>query len=313
MLHGQRTDESSGPMSSTRPLAASLVAAAILLCAAACVTDPSIDVVERDLAYGRNAEAVAKLEVLRDRHPQSSGVRLLLGDLYYQLARESLDAGDETAYTRYLGAAQHEVLTAVELRPADPRPHTWMGIIAAYQGHLDTSLESFRNARRLDPVNPVSYTNLAHIHVYEGQLRRARRMLAMGRRLRAPQDELDRIEILAAWRERDFVEARDLYDMARDVPGFADSWDGVPLPEPMRSFDDFAAVCCANPTCGPNMEGACRALALDVRTRDLEAQAILEELRLEMERKRRLREIYERRKDLEIVVEEPVLPAAPER
>ena len=41
---------------------------------------------------------------------------------------------------------------------------------------------------------------------------------------------------------------------------------------------------------------------------------ILEELRLEMIRKRRLREIYERRKELEVVVEEPVaLPAAPAR
>ena len=291
-------------MSSTRPFAAPLLTA-LLLGGVACATGPSIDSIERDLARGRNAEAVVKLEVLRDRHPRSASVRLLLGDLYYQLARESLDAGDETAYTRYLGAAQDEVLVAVELRPADPSPHTWMGIIAAYQGRLDASLESFRNARRLDPVNPVSYTNLAHIHVYEGRLRRARRMLAMGRRLRAPQDELDRIEILAAWREGDFVESRDLFAMARDVPGFADSWDGAPLPETMQSFDDFAAVCCANPTCGPNMEGACRSLALEVRTRQLEDQAILEELRLEMERKRRLREIYERRKDLEIVVEEP--------
>ena len=253
------------------------------------------------------------LEVHRDRAPRRADVRILLADVYYQLARRSLDAGDQPGYTRLLALAQREILVAVELEPENAHPHTVMGIISTYQGNLDAARESFYNARRLDPLQPVAYTNIAHIMVYDGRLLPARRMLQKGRRLNAPQDEIDRIEILAAWREGDFVESRDLFAMARDVPGFADSWDGAPLPETMQSFDDFATVCCANPTCGPNMEGACLSLALEVRTRHLEDQAILEELRLEMERKRRLREIYERRKDLEIVVEEPVAPqsAAP--
>ncbi len=293
-------------------------AATVLVISLACASGPSLYSIERDLDAGRIDEAVAKLEMRRAVRPGDVQVRMLLGDLYYQQARRALGGADEQAYTRLLGRAQDEVLAAVALRPEDPRPHTWMGIIAAYQGNLDSAYTSFRNARRLDPLRPISYTNLAHILVYEGELSRARRLLEKGRKLRAPQDELDRIEILAAWRSADFVEARDLFAMALDIPGFAETWDGAPLPAPMETFEDFASVCCSNPSCGPNMGRACGGLELEVTTRDLQAEAVLEELRLEMERTRRLREIYERRRDLEVVVEdevqeEPAPPAAPER
>jgi hypothetical protein len=51
------------------------------------------------------------------------------------------------------------------------------------------------------------------------------------------------------------------------------------------------------------MKDACRSLALDVREREISKEAVLKELRIEMEKQRRLRKVYEQRKELEIEVE----------
>ena len=258
-----------------------------------------------DTRESQVADAKESLEILREDYPDDLEVRLQLAEVYYQEARLALEAGDQAEYLRLLGAAQEELIAAVAIDPAAAAPHTWMGIVAAYRGDLDSALVSFRNASRLAPVNGVSYTNLAHIWVYKGRLSRARTLLDKGRKLRGPPDEIDRIEILAAWRGGDFVEAQDVFDMALDNPGFADSWDGAPLPEDMQTFDDFANVCCANPSCGPNMGNACRQVQIEVAKRDLEEETIRQELQLEMERRRKLREIYNRRRDLEITIEDP--------
>ncbi len=260
---------------------------------------------QQDIRQGRVADAKADLEILREDYPDDLEVRIELAEVYYQEARLALEANDQAEYLRLLGAAQEELIAAVAIDPAAAAPHTWMGIVAAYRGDLDTALQSFQNASHLAPVSGVSYTNIAHVWVYMGKLSSARTMLDKGRKLRAPQDEIDRIEILAAWRGKDFIEAKDVFDMALDNPGFADSWDGAPLPSRMNTFDDFARVCCANPSCGPNMGNACRNAQLDVAKRELAEETIRQELQLEMERRRKLREIYERRRDLEITIEAP--------
>ena len=270
-----------------------LVVAAVLL---ACTSPPSarqgMEQASEELQEGRVEDAQQTLETLREEHPDDIEVRLALAEFYYQKARLSLDGGDQAEYLRLLGAAQDEILAAVEIDPAASSPHTWMGIVAAYKGDLDTALESFQNASRLAPFQGVSYTNLAHIWVYKGRLSRARGLLDKGRKFRGPPDG-------------DFVEAQDVFDMALDNRGFAETWDGAPLPQAMEDFDDFASVCCANPSCGPNMGRACKQAQLEVKRRELEEETIRQELQLEMERRRKLREIYERRRDLEITVEEP--------
>ncbi len=278
---------------------------ALLGCTGAETARQGVNEAAEDTREGRVADARESLEILREDYPDDFEVRIQLAEVYYQEARLALEAGDQAEYLRFLGAAQEELIAAVAIDPASSAPHTWMGIVAAYRGDLNAALESFQNARRLDPVQGVSYTNLAHIWVYKGRLSAARTQLDKGRKLRGPQDEIDRIEILAAWRGGDFIEAQDVFDMALDNPGFADTWDGAPLPERMETFDDFANVCCANPSCGPNMGNACRLAQIEVAKRELEAETIRQELQLEMERRRKFREIYERRRDLEITIEAP--------
>ena len=180
---------------------------------------------QQDIRQGRVADAKADLEILREDYPDDLEVRIELAEVYYQEARLALEANDQAEYLRLLGAAQEELIAAVAIDPAAAAPHTWMGIVAAYRGDLDTALQSFQNASHLAPVSGVSYTNIAHVWVYMGKLSSARTMLDKGRKLRAPQDEIDRIEILAAWRGKDFIEAKDVFDMALDNPVFADTWE----------------------------------------------------------------------------------------
>jgi tetratricopeptide (TPR) repeat protein len=204
----------------------------------------------------------------------------------------------------------------VRIDPTSPRPHTWLGIITAYQGDLNASETSFKNALRLNLKERAElrggtyYTNLAHISVYQGKLGDARRYLDKGAKMGAPQDEIDRISVLASWKSNDMVEARDIFNNAVTLnPAFATSWDGAPLPKPMQTFDDFAAVCCSNPTCGPHMEGACKREKQAVARRSLDIDTLSEERKLEVQRQQKLREIYKRRKDVEITVEEAPAPA----
>ncbi len=274
--------------------------------------------VDNDIKTGNLEGAAQKLEQRRDADPEDFDTRLMLADVYYQLARKELDAGNQSAYVSYLSKAQTEILEAVRIDPTSPRPHTWLGIITAYQGDLDASETSFKNALRLNLRERMElrggtyYSNIAHISVYQGKLADARRYLDKGAKMGAPQDELDRILVLAAWKSNDMVEARDIFNGAVTLnPAFAATWDGAPLPKPMASFDDFAAVCCSNPTCGPYMEGACKRSKQAVAKRSLDLDTLSEERKLEVQRQQKLREIYKRRKDVEITVEDAPAPATP--
>ena len=50
---------------------------------------------------------------------------------------------------------------------------------------------------------------------------------------------------------------------------------------------------------------ACTELSLTVQQRKLSQEAILKDLKIEIERTRRLRKIYDQRRELEITIEEP--------
>ncbi len=81
------------------------------------------------------------------------------------------------------------------------------------------------------------------------------------------------------------------------------------LPFPPEVFEDFARYCCGSPACGPYMQDPCKSLALPVNDRELSAEAALKQLRIEMEATRRLREIYNQRKELEVEIERPAEPS----
>jgi tetratricopeptide (TPR) repeat protein len=272
--------------------------------------------VDSDIKSGNLEGAAQKLEQRRDEAPDDFDTRLMLADVYYQLARKSLDDGNQPAYVGYLAKAQGEILEAVRIEPDSPRPHTWLGIITAYQGDLPSSALSFKNALKLNQQERMELrggtycSNIAHILVYQGKLSDARLYLDKAAKLGAPQDELDRIAVLASWKSNDMVEARDIFNSAVVLsPAFAATWDGAPLPQPMKTFDDFAAACCSNPTCGPYMEGACKRSKQAVAKRELDLDTLSEERKLEVQRQQKLREIYKRRKDVEITVEDEAPPA----
>ena len=246
--------------------------------------------------------------------PTPAGAQTEAATEYYRQARQAFDGGDEAQYRDYLGRAQRELIAAIRRSPGDPEAHTQMGIILVYQGNLEQARRSFLNALRLHKRRSprgarndgIYYTNIAHTDVYLGKLGSARRYLDVGRKRGAPPDEVDRIDTLLAWRSGDLVEARDVFNMAREVTrGYADTWDGVRLPQAMRRFEDFCATCCGNPSCGPHLRGACDAERQPVKEREVTRETLAEEIRLERERQAKLKEIYEGDRSVSIEVEKP--------
>jgi tetratricopeptide (TPR) repeat protein len=272
---------------------------------------------EANLQGGSVEPAVARFEKQRDRAPGDFTARLKLASLYYLNAREAFLAGDEESYRKELARAQTEILEATRIDPTSPQTHALMGVTRIYQGDLAGAEICFRNALKLNLRLPealrqaegVHYTNLAHLSVYQGKTRAARGYIERARKLGAPAIELDRIELLAAWRDKDLTTARDIFAGAVDnVPGFADTWDDAPLPMKMTTFYNFAEVCCSNPTCGPHMADACALERKRVQHRQLRVETEKEEQRLEQDRRLKIEAIYETRKDLEITTEELTTP-----
>jgi tetratricopeptide (TPR) repeat protein len=251
-------------------------------------------------------EAVAVLEAERTKHPSSPEVRHRLGVAYYRVAREALEAGRSADYERNLELAMNEWIEEVRLDPASPGPHTMMAIVRLHQGDLDGSIQNLKNARRLEPSMPVAYTNLAEAYVYKGNLEVAHRYLQFARRFRGSPDMIEVVEALAAWKGGDRVEAEDLFASALATnPQVVAQWNEASLDRQVDSFDDFAEFCCGDIACGPYMEKACRSAQLAVERREVSAETVRKELQLEMERRRKLNEIYKGRKDLQIEVEKP--------
>src|SRR6516164_5136103 len=278
------------------------LAFAVLL---SCSTEPTPREIDQDVKNGHAEDAAKRLEQVRNDDPNDFEARLKLGEVYYEVARK----------------AQNEFLAAAQIEPTSPRPHTWLGIITAYEGDLTGSETSFRNALRLamndryERAGGTYYSNLAHISVYKGDLQTARHYLDKATKTGAPQDEIDRISVLLAWKENDMVEARDVFTSAAELSKpFSETWDGAPLPKKMETFDDFAAVCCKNPACGPHMESACKRERQSVAKRELEIGTVQEQMKIENERRETLRQIYQKQqgqKQVEISVDpDPNTPAA---
>ena len=261
---------------------------------------------------GDLAGAQADLERAREQRPDSVETRIALGQVYYQIARDALDRQhDEGRYLTFLELSVSEFVKAIELDPRNDEPHFYLAMMDAYRGDLHRALRGMNNARRLNPGG-VAYTNIAELFVYMGQLEKARTWNNLGLRRGAPYDIGVFNDMLIAWKQGDLDEARRCFADLRSANSEALRTINVArLPEAPRRFEDFARYCCGSPACGPYMRDACHALELDVRDRELSKEALLKELRIEMERQRRLREVYEQRKELDIDVEGPPAEDAP--
>ena len=286
----------------------SVLAALLLLAAAGCAQQRAIARAETRSEAGDLEGTRVDLERERDLHPASPDVRVALGEAYYQIARDALDREhDEARYLSFLEKSVSEFVTALEIDPQDERPHFYLAVMDTYRGELREAMRGFDNARRLQPSG-VAYTNIGEIYVYLGQLNKAQTWTDLGLKKGAPYGLGLFNDMLIAWKRGDLAEARQCFSELRATdPELLRTINAARLPQAPRRFEDFAGYCCSSPACGPYMRDACKALALDVREREISKETVLKELRIEMEKERRLRKVYEQRKELEIQIE----PEAP--
>src|SRR5262245_9509259 len=284
----------------------SSLAAVLLLAAPACAPGGAVGRAQAQSQAGNLEAARTELERERERRPDSVDTHVALGEVYYRIAREALDREhDETRYLTFLERSISEFVRAVELDPRDDRPHFYLAMMDTYRGDLQQALRGFENVRRLQPTG-IACTNIGEIYVYLGHLHKARLWTDLGLRKGAPAGVGLFNDMLIHWREGDLRQARmDFADLRESDPEALRTINGVRLPEAPRTFEDFAGYCCSSPACGPYMKDACRGLELDVQERQISEETVRKELQIEMERVRRLRKVYEQRKELEIEVEAP--------
>jgi tetratricopeptide (TPR) repeat protein len=224
--------------------------------------------------------------------------RMRRGIDHYRLARAALEERGDEAYREQIGLAHDQFVEAVRLRPRAAEPHVWMGIVLAYRSDLPGALASFQAAHALEPENPQHYTNMAQTLIYLGDLEPARLMLDEARRRGAYRPWVNLTGVLAAWRSGDLANARQLFSkVVAEDPKFVQRWDQAAIRQSIQSFEDFAAFCCANPSCGPHMGDGCLAMKGERNERDQLLESLRKEYELERERRRR-------RKQLEIEVDE---------
>jgi len=279
--------------------------AALLLLADTACAPAAVSRAEARRDAGDLEGAQAELEQARELRPDSADLRVALGETYYQIARDALDREhDEARYLAYLEKSVSEFVTALEIDPSDERPHFYLAVMDTYRGQLREALRGFGNAKRLKPSG-VAYTNIAEIYIYLGQIHQAQRWNDMGLKKGAPYGVGLFNDMLIAWKQGDLAEARQCFsELKASDPEQLRTINVARLPQAPRSFDDFAGYCCSSPACGPYMKDACHALELEVRERELSKEAALMELRIEMEKQRRLRKVYQQRKELEIQIED---------
>jgi tetratricopeptide (TPR) repeat protein len=294
----------------TRRRAHALLAALLWLALTACAPK-AISRAEARTQAGDLEGARRELERERELRPDSADVRVALGQTYYRIARDALDREhDEARYLAFLEKSVSEFVTALEIDPRDEDPHFYLAMMDTYRGQLREAMRGMNNYRRLNPSG-AAYTNIGELYVYLGQLNKAQTWTDLGIQRGAPYGLGVFNDMLIAWKGGDLEEARRCFaELQATDPEMLRTINEARLPVAPRRFEDFASYCCGSPACGPYMREACQQLALDVREREISKEAILKELQIEMEKQRRLRKVYEQRKELEIQIE-PESPATP--
>jgi hypothetical protein len=137
-----------------------------------------------------------------------------------------------------------------------------------------------------------------------GELNKAQTWTDLGIKKGAPYGVGLFNDMLIAWKRGDLEEARQCFaELQATDPEQLRTINVARLPRAPRRFEDFAGYCCSSPACGPYMTEPCKALALEVHQQELSKEAALKELRIEMEKRRRLQKVYQQRKELEIQIE----------
>jgi tetratricopeptide (TPR) repeat protein len=259
-----------------------------------------------------SAADVARYEKARDKRPDRAEVRDDLGLAYYRFARGALDRGEYPVYEDYLGRAMKEWLASLRLDPENSAPHTYMGIVSAYQGRIEDALDSFYNARSLEPGAGVYYTNIAETLIYAGgPAREVQTWISRGERMGVSPAIVELNYCLLRWRDGDVEAAgRNFYRALRFDPSVVHVWNEAPVSKPIQTFEDLTQYCCGSPACGPYLASACKTAARDVVQHEVPAETARRELVIEMERRRELERIYKQRRDLEVRVKDAeVAPA----
>jgi tetratricopeptide (TPR) repeat protein len=293
---------------SAHPTARILARVALLVLALTACAPKGLEAARSALRTNDLPTARALLEADRERFPNSVPVRLALGEVYYRSARDALDwDNDEGRYLSFLEKSVDEFVRAAALDPKNPQPLFFLAMIDMYRGDLDAAQRGLRNTKRLG-FGPIGDTNIAEGYIYAGNLMEASRWNEAGRLGGAGLGPVTFNEMLMQWSKGDLGAARESFELLRvQYPEMIRTINVAPLPTAPRKFEEFAGYCCASPACGPYLEQACAALSLPVKHREISKETLLQELRLEMESKRKLQEIYRQRKEIEIEVkpEEP--------
>jgi tetratricopeptide (TPR) repeat protein len=280
-----------------------MLAALLLLAAGGCAPQ-AISRAEARSQAGDIEGARQELERERDLRPDSADVRVALGQTYYRIARDALDREhDEARYLTYLEKSVSEFVAALEIDPRDEDPHFYLAMIDTYRGQLRQAMRGMYNYKRLNPSG-AAYTNIGELYVYLGELAKAQNWTDLGIKRGAPYGFGLFNDMLIAWKRGDLEKAHRCFaELKATDPELLRTINEARLPAAPRRFEDFAGYCCSSPACGPYMRDACQTLALEVRERELSKEAVLKELQIEMEKRRRLQKVYEQRKELEIQIE----------
>lgn len=280
------------------------------LLALGCASGGQVDRARAAARGGDLTSARAVLERERDARPRSADVRIALGEVYYRIARDALDGGgNEDRYLLFFERSVDEFVAALEIDPAVAEPHLYLATMDLYRGDLDGALRGLENYRRLAPMG-IAYTNLGEMYVYLGDTQQARHWTLEGLRRDAGVGPVTFNRMLIEWREGDLRSAEAHFEeLWRRYPEMISTINMAQLPREPDSFEEFATYCCGSPGCGPHMGNACGSLGLVATERSLSHESVLQELRIEMEKKRRLEQIYEQRRELEIEIEDPESPA----
>jgi tetratricopeptide (TPR) repeat protein len=259
------------------------------------------------------AEDVARFERQRDKRPNRAEHRDALGLAYYRYARAALERNEFATYEDYLQRAMKEWLESLKLDPENPSPHIFMGMVSAYQGRIEETLDSMYNARQLEPGAGIHYTNIAETLIYAGRPRReVETWLERAERMAAPPAVVELNFCLLRWRDGDAESAARRFTAAKRLdPSVVRVWNEAPVTRPIQTFGDLADYCCGSPACGPYLKDACAGSQLEVVKRELPEEVARRELVIEMERRRELERIYKQRRDLEVKVKQPEAAPAP--
>ena len=265
------------------------------------------DAKTEDVPMTPSAEDVATFERARDKRPRKAEARDDLGLAYYRYARAALERGEHAQYEDYLGRAMREWLESLKLEPENPSPHIFMGMVSAYQGRIEDTLDSMHNARELEPGAGVFYTNIAETLLYAGRpAREVETWLSRGERMGVDPAIVELNYCLLRWREGDLEAAARKFHRAKALnPRVVRVWNEAPVSRPIDTFEDLSRYCCGSPACGPYLKDACAVAKETVVVRELPAETARRELVIEMERRRELERIYRQRRDLEVRVKKP--------